>query len=112
MSGRGKEGKEAPSAIGRYSGILIQGITKPAIRRLAHYGVKQISGFTYEETRGLLKVENIIRDAVTYREHAKRKTTFYHHGCYLRYEASRLYPVWIWWFAIHCTTFHKLYNFI
>ncbi|XP_056869728.1 histone H4-like [Takifugu flavidus] len=55
----------------------IQGITKPAIRRLAHRGgVKRISGLIYEETRGVLKVflENVIRDAVTYTEHAKRKT--------------------------------------
>lgn len=31
---------------------------------------------SYEETRGVLKVflENVIRDAVTYTEHAKRKT--------------------------------------
>ena len=30
----------------------------------------------YEETRGVLKVflENVVRDAVTYTEHAKRKT--------------------------------------
>ena len=57
----------------------IQGITKPAIRRLARRGgVKRISGliYIYEETRGVLKVflENVIRDAVTYTEHAKRKT--------------------------------------
>ncbi|KAJ3601102.1 hypothetical protein NHX12_032075 [Muraenolepis orangiensis] len=33
-------------------------------------------GLIYEETRGVLKVflENVIRDAVTYTEHAKRKT--------------------------------------
>ena len=52
----------------------IQGITKPAIRRLARRGgVKRISGLIYEETRGVLKVslENVIRDAVTYTEHAK-----------------------------------------
>ncbi|CAG9772055.1 unnamed protein product [Ceutorhynchus assimilis] len=51
--------------------------TKPAIRRLARRGgVKRISGLIYEETRGVLKVflENVIRDAVTYTEHAKRKT--------------------------------------
>ncbi|XP_068115314.1 histone H2A type 1-like [Hyperolius riggenbachi] len=38
--------------------------------------VKRISGLIYEETRGVLKVflENVIRDAVTYTEHAKRKT--------------------------------------
>ena len=45
----------------------IQGITKPAIRRLARRGgVKRNSGVIYEETRGDLKVllENVIRDAV------------------------------------------------
>lgn len=75
----------------------IQGITKPAIRRLARRGgVKRISASTfyfgihqsamhvlmvfpaviYEETRGVLKtfLEGVIRDAVTYTEHAKRKT--------------------------------------
>eukprot|EP00966_Prymnesium_polylepis_P152292 3517614-Prymnesium_polylepis.2 len=55
----------------------IQGITKPAIRRLARRGgVKRISGLIYEETRGVLKVflENVLRDAVTYTEHARRKT--------------------------------------
>ena len=55
----------------------ILGITKPAIRRLARRGgVKRISGLIYEETRGVLKVflENVIRDSVTYTEHARRKT--------------------------------------
>ena len=48
----------------------IQGITKPAIRRLARHGaVKRISGLIYEETRGVLKVflKKVIRDAVTRR---------------------------------------------
>jgi histone H4 len=55
----------------------IQGITKPAIRRLARRGgVKRISGLIYEETRVVLKtfLEHVIRDAVTYTEHARRKT--------------------------------------
>ena len=55
----------------------IQGITKPAIRRLARRGgVKRINGIMYEETRGVLKVflENVTRDAVAYTEHARRKT--------------------------------------
>merc|ERR1712224_245358 len=46
-------------------------------RRLARRGgVKRISGLICEETRGVLKVflENVIRDAVTYTEHARRKT--------------------------------------
>ncbi|KAL7842641.1 hypothetical protein SRHO_G00243300 [Serrasalmus rhombeus] len=60
-----------------YETCNMKGITKPAIRRLARRGgVKRISGLIYEETRGVLKVflENVIRDAVTYTEHAKRKT--------------------------------------
>ncbi|XP_028771467.1 histone H4-like, partial [Neltuma alba] len=55
----------------------IQGITKTAIRRMARRGgVKRISGLIYKETRGVLKIfsENMIRDAVTYTEHARRKT--------------------------------------
>ena len=41
----------------------IQGIAKPAIRRLARRGgVKRISGLIYEETRGVLKVflDNVV----------------------------------------------------
>ncbi len=55
----------------------IAGHHEAAIRRLARRGgVKRISGLIYEETRGVLKVflENVIRDAVTYTEHARRKT--------------------------------------
>merc|ERR1719166_123996 len=55
----------------------IQGITKPAIRRLARRGgVKRISGLIYEETRAVLKtfLENVLRDSITYTEHARRKT--------------------------------------
>jgi histone H4 len=73
MSGRGKGGKGlGKGGAKRHRKVLrdnIQGITKPAIRRLARRGgVKRISGLIYEETRGVLKVflENVIRDAVTY----------------------------------------------
>jgi histone H4 len=81
MSGRGKGGKGGKGlGAKRHRKLLrdnIQGITKPAIRRLARRGgVKRISGLIYDETRGVLKVflENVIRDAVTYTEHARRKT--------------------------------------
>ena len=77
MSGRGKGGKGlSKGGAKRHRKILrdnIQGITKSAIRRLARRGgVKRISGLIYEETRGVMKVflENVIRDAVTYTEHA------------------------------------------
>jgi histone H4 len=54
----------------------IQGITTPAIRLLAQRGgVKGISGLVYDETRSVLKafLKNVVRDAVTYNEHARRK---------------------------------------
>jgi len=71
--GKGKMGK-------RHRKVLknnIDGITKPAIRRLARRGgVKRLSGLIYNETRSVLKIflESVIRDAVTYTEHAHRKT--------------------------------------
>merc|ERR1712226_1268603 len=81
MSGRGKGGKGlGKGGAKRHRKILrdnVQGITKPAIRRLARRGgVKRMSGLIYEETRDVLKIflESVIRDAVTYTEHAKRKT--------------------------------------
>ncbi|XP_036738157.2 histone H4-like [Manis pentadactyla] len=78
MYGRGKGEKGlGKDGAKRHRKVLrdnIQGITKPSIRRLVRCGgVKRISGLIYEETRGVLK-ENVIRDAVTYTEHAKRKT--------------------------------------
>ncbi|KAL5721803.1 histone H3.1 [Ranunculus cassubicifolius] len=56
MSGRGKGGKGlGKGGAKRHRKVLcdnIQGITKPAIRRLARRGgVKRISGLIYEETR-------------------------------------------------------------
>ena len=83
MSGRGKGAGKGTGKGGakRFSRKVlrdnIQGITKPAIRRLARRGgVKRISGLIYEETRGVLKVflEQVVKDAVTYTEHARRKT--------------------------------------
>ena len=77
---RGKGGKGLGYNAKRHRKVLrdnIQGVTKPAIRRLARRGgVKRISGLMYEETRGVLKVflENVIRDACVYAEHGRRKT--------------------------------------
>ena len=55
MTGRGKGGKGlGKGGAKRHRKVLrdnIQGITKPAIRRLTrHGGVKKISGLIYEET--------------------------------------------------------------
>jgi histone H4 len=82
MSGRGKGGKGlGKGGAKRHRKVIrdsIQGITKPAIRRIARRGgVKRISGLIYEETRSVLKVflENVVKDAVTYTEHARRYET-------------------------------------
>jgi histone H4 len=61
----------------KFTKEIILGVTKPAIRRLARRGgVKRISASIYEEARGVLKnfMENVIKDSVTYTEHARRKT--------------------------------------
>jgi histone H4 len=77
------------------SGNGLSGIRNPAIRRLARRGgVKRISGFVYEETRGVLKqfLEKIIRSAVTYTEHARRKTVTAMDVVYsLKYNGRTLY---------------------
>ena len=74
----GKGGKSCGAKrIHKTTKDVILGITKPAIRRLARRGgVKRISALIYEETRNTLKtfLENVVRDAVTYTEHARRKT--------------------------------------
>ncbi|KAK6544646.1 Core component of nucleosome [Orbilia ellipsospora] len=79
--GRGKGGKGLGKGIAkRHRKTLrdnIQAITKPSIRRLARRGgVKRISGQIYEEIRGVMKIymEKILKDCVTYCEHARRKT--------------------------------------
>ena len=81
MSGKGKGGKGygkiGAKRFKKSQKEVILGITKPAIRRLARRGgVKRISALIYDETRTVLKtfLENVIRDAVTYTEHARRKT--------------------------------------
>ncbi len=76
-TGKGKSGKSyGAKRVKRTSKEVILGITKPAIRRLARRGVKRISALIYEETRTVLRgfLENVVRDAVVYTEHARRKT--------------------------------------
>ncbi|XP_021712205.1 histone H4 [Aedes aegypti] len=72
MTGRGKGGKGlGKGGAKRHRKVLrdnIQGITKPAIRRLARRGgVKRISsGLIYEETRGVLKRKTVTAMDVVY----------------------------------------------
>ncbi len=81
--GKGKAGGKGFGKVGakRHAKKAIRetilGVTKPAIRRLARRGgVKRISALIYDEARIVLKgfLEQVIKDSVTYCEHAKRKT--------------------------------------
>ena len=76
--GKGKTGKSfGVKRAKRESRDVILGITKPAIRRLARRGgVKRISALIYDETRSVIRsfLENVIRDAIVYSDHARRKT--------------------------------------
>lgn len=81
MSGRGKGGMGlGKGGSKRHRKVLrdnIQGMTKPAIRRLARRGgVKRVNGLIYEETRGVLKtfLHKVIGDSAAYCEHARRRT--------------------------------------
>ena len=81
MSGLGQGGKGlGKGGAKRHRKMLrdnMNGISKPAIRRLARRGgVKRISGLVYEETREVLKefLMMVIQDATAYTEHARRKT--------------------------------------
>lgn len=55
----------------------IEGISKPSFRRLARRGgVKRISEDVYHASRDLVQrfVDDVVRDAVIFTEHSKRKT--------------------------------------
>ncbi|KAG7516056.1 histone H4 [Solea senegalensis] len=88
MSGRGKGGKgQGKGGAKRHRKVLrdnIQGITKPAIRRLARRGgVNSMSGLIYEETRGVLKVSH----------RARQEKDCHRHGRGLRAQEAGPYPV-------------------
>jgi histone H4 len=55
----------------------IDGISKPAIKRLSHRGgIKRLAEPVYAGVRAVLKIflQNVLRDAVSYTDHARRKT--------------------------------------
>ena len=56
---------------------MIRGLTKPAVKRLAHRaGAARLSGSVYEEIRGVLErhLKKLLAVAMTYALHAKRTT--------------------------------------
>ena len=81
-SGRGKGGKGLGKGGAKRHRKLLEdqmpkALTKPALRRLCRRGgIKRISGLFYEEIRikGKLFLQQILKDAISYCQHAKRKT--------------------------------------
>lgn len=81
MSGKGAGGKGlGKGGAKRHRKITrdnLQGVTKPAIRRLARRGgVKRIAYLIYDHIREILRdfLIRIVRDAAQYTDYAKRKT--------------------------------------
>jgi hypothetical protein len=78
----------------------------------------------YEETRGVLKtfLEGVIRDAVTYTEHAKRKTVTSLDVVYALKRQGRMFyltlfvplltiirhSLWLWWLGVLDYDFHDV----
>jgi histone H3/H4 len=70
-----KASQSLPSAVSRV--VAVSSVSQPV--SAPHFFLTRTSNVSpviYEETRGVLKtfLEGVIRDAVTYTEHAKRKT--------------------------------------
>lgn len=79
--GKGKTGLKMPKSIQKRiaseSKDVKLGITRSSIRRLARRGgIKRISTSIYDEARKEIyaDAENILKKAITYTEHARRKT--------------------------------------
>jgi len=73
----------------------IQGITKPAIRRLARRGgVKRISAMIYEDARSALRdfLTDILRDIVTITDHCNRSTVLVRDVIFTLRKRGR--PIW------------------
>ncbi len=77
---KGEKSDATPTKAKRHGKVLkdaVQGITKPAIRRLARRaGVKRLAGNVYDEMRDILArfTQDVLRDSVSYTEHARRRT--------------------------------------
>merc|ERR1711894_211827 len=102
MSGRGKGGKGlGKGGAKRHRKVLrdnIQGITKPAIRRLARRGgVKRISGLIYENqgsSQGLLRKRH---QRCCHIHRTCKEENRYRHGRCVCSQATRTNSVWFWW---------------
>ena len=73
MVGKGRRGRRKQSS----HEVAVAGIKNGSIRRLARRGgVKRISRGIYDDGRAVIDsfVSHVLRDAVTYTEHARRVT--------------------------------------
>jgi histone H4 len=80
----------------------LAGVTKHDVRRLARRGgVKRINGLCYEETRKVLKnfLEDVMRSAISYTEHARRKTVTVMDVVYALKNTHNVRPVTLYGYA-------------
>ncbi|KAI5012099.1 hypothetical protein ZWY2020_024233 [Hordeum vulgare] len=88
-------GKDDPKHHQKVPRDNIKVITKSAIERLARRGgMKRIFELIYEETRDFLRIflKHVIRDTVTYTQHARRKTITTMDAVYvLKHQGGMLY---------------------
>src|SRR6185503_21011189 len=100
MSGHGKGGKGLGKGIPKrhrkiHKENLPAALNKGGCRRLMRRaGCKRISGSIYHESRMVLKefLEKVLRDAVTYCEHARRTTIISFDVIYaLKHQGQTLY---------------------
>ena len=117
MSGKGKGKGFGKAKRHKSEKDALTGITKPAIRRLARRGgVKRISSTIYPQTREVLKafLDVVIRDSLTYTEHAQRKTVTSQDVVYaLKRQGKTLYGFGIWdvqWEFMYCLPIADLHT--
>merc|ERR1711937_623788 len=72
-----KDGSPSPVRHRKILHDSIDGVTRPAIRRMARRGgVKRLASLSYEAIRTVLRqfLHRLLHDVVAYTEHGKRKT--------------------------------------
>jgi len=78
--GLGKGAKGLKSGAKRHKRVLknnIEGVTKPAIRRLCRRGgIRRIGSNVYATSRAIITnfLTDVVKDSIVYTEHSKRKT--------------------------------------
>ena len=120
MAGKGRTGGKRHRGGNKRSAL--DRITNGSIRRLARRGgVKRISRAIYDDTRQVIHqfLDNVLRDTITYTEHAQRKTCTSMDVVFaLKRQGRTIYGFWFkfnnWWiiFRVKIFTFLLLVKLV